>query len=84
MLIDQKTAKSLIKKYGKSDHWEGVGTRKPKEIYRTICQGCGKPILSNTEDKIDCAVSSRGVANFWHRRCGKAALASPIRWERPA
>ena len=60
----QAELRKLIKKYGEHDHFDGT-----KEVCKVTCQGCGKTIYSSDDDEIDCSISTRKSANFWHRGC---------------
>lgn len=49
-------------------------------VYKTVCQGCGQPILSDDSlQEIEVVVTKRSTASFFHRNCAGKVWGSKIR-----
>lgn len=65
----------MIQKYGQFVRLDGR-----QSVCRTVCQGCGEVIMSDTTEEIGYSISKRGEANFWHKACEGDVWMSKVRW----
>lgn len=72
--MTQAEVKKAISRYGKYVRKEGR-----KNIYKVVCQGCGKTIFNVTPVEIEAVITKSGTAIFWHSECTEKAWDSKLR-----